>query len=333
MSNDAQAQGDALRKLARNDGSGEDALKLRANLVQLAQGNLDLGILHEPRMFYDVVTLDPDGAITNGHAEVFKNGEQFPIRLTHLTASLPVRENGAEPPQVDEREIQRIGLTMRFHDQWYMNQEFLPIPLWGNKVVAAAPQVSVGTSTWRFDVPFILSARDTLTVQVALAETPSSARQVTVTFTGIGMLSGRPYLLSATRLLDSDTATIMPTTNYRNDGSEPIIVSEMTANVSAPIDDQDPTGDIRQLSLQVRQVGNGTNADWFQGPINVDADLMPASLLGVRSGRAVVHQFPGDGLIWEPGEGIDIRLRGFPTVEEIPNVNVNIALSGYITIT
>ena len=58
-----------------------------------------------------------------------------------------------------------------------------------------------------------------------------------------------------------------------------------------------------------------------------------ASLLGVRSGRAVVHQFPGDGLIWEPGEGIDLRIQGFPDLEEIPNVDVNIALTGYITIT
>jgi hypothetical protein len=306
------------------------ALKLRANLVQLAQGNLELGVLHEPRAFYDVITLDPDGNITPGHAEVFKNGEQFPIRLTHLTAALNFQDNEEDPQAVDEREIQRVGMRMRFHDQWYMNPQFLPIPLWGNKVVAAAPQVSVGTSAWQFDVPFILSSRDTMRVEVQLGETPDSPRQVSVTFTGIGLLSGRPYLLSATTEIDSDTATVVPTTNFRNDGSEPIIVAEGTVNVSAPVDDQDPTGDIRQVSVQVRQIGNGTNADWFQGPQNIGADRMPGPLWGVRSGRAVVHTFPGDGLLWEPGEGISLDLQGLTNTP--PNVDVHIALNGYITI-
>lgn len=329
--NDAQAQVQILRELARNRG-GEDALKIRANLVQLAQGNLETGILHEPRAFYDVIALNPDGEITPGHAEVFKNGEQFPIRLTHMTAAINFEDNEDDPQPIDERDIQRIGLRMRFHNQWYMNQDFLPVPIWGNKVVATSPQVSVGTSAWRFDVPYILSARDTMTIDVALGQMPASPRQATVTFTGIGMLSGRPYLLSSTIELDSTVKTKMPTTSFRNDGSEPIIISEGTVNVSAPADDPDPTGDIRQLSLQVRQIGNGTNADWFQGPINVlGADLMPATLWGVRSGRAVVHQFPGDGLIWEPGEGIDMQIAGLTA--DPPNVNLNIGLTGYITIT
>lgn len=319
---------DTLRQLAM----GQSALALRANLVQLAQGNLEAGILHEPRVFYDRITLNPDNEITPGHAEVFKNGEQFPIRLTHMLASINFEDNAEDPQPIDEREIQRIGLRMMFHDQWYMNPQFLPIPLWGNKVVAAAPQVSVSTSAWQFDVPFVLSSRDTLTVGVQLAEVPTSARQVTVAFTGIGLLSGRAYFLTSTVELDNATQTKMPTTNFRNDGSEPILVAEGTVNVSAPIDDDDPTGDVRQLSLQVKQVGNGTNAEWFQGPINIPAaDLMPATLWGVRSGRAVVHRFPGDGLIWEPGEGISLDLQGLTASP--PDVDVNIALSGYITIT
>lgn len=330
MDNNADAQVAILRGIA-GSGHGEDALKIRANLVQLAQGNLESGILHEPRAFYDVIALNDDGELTPGHAEVFKNGEQFPIRLTHMTAAINFEDNSDDPAAVDEREIQRIGLRMQFHNQWYMNPQFLPVPIWGNKVVATSPQVSLGTSAWRFDVPYVLSARDTMTVEVALGSVPDSPRQATVTFTGIGMLSGRPYLLSSTIDLDSMVRTKMPTTNFRNDGSEPIIISEGTVNVSAPADDQDPTGDIRQLSVQIRQVGNGTNADWFQGPINVPgAGLMPAPLWGVRSGRAVVHQFPGDGLIWEPGEGIDLQARGL--TDNPPNVNLNIALTGYITI-
>jgi len=306
----------------------ENANQLRANLVQLASGSLADGILHEPRAFYDVIDVDPDGQITPGNPEVFKNGERHPIRLTHMTAALAAETVEDQPAFQDERNIQRIGMRMEFHNQFYQNPEFLPLPLWGDMPTAASPQVSFGTSAWEFDVPFILSARDTLTVEVELSSVPSSARRVNVSFVGIGLLSGREYLLNSEASLDSVVRTKMSSVAFRNDGSEPMILSRGTCNVSAPVDEDDPTGDIRVLSLQVRQVGNGTNANWFQGPTAFP--LMPAVLWGVKSGRCVVHKFPGDGLLWEPGEGISLELQSLSDL--VPPARVFVGLTGYITV-
>lgn len=312
------------------NGTEEDANQLRANLVKLASNSLELGVLHEPRAFFDIITLNTDGSISPGHGEVFKNGEQFPIRLTHLTAALNFETNDEEPEETDERQIQRVGMRMQFHNQWYMNPQFLPIPIWGNKPVAAPPQVSFGTSAWDFDVPFVLSSRDSMIVEVQLGETPASARQVTVAFEGIGLTSGRVYKIGTTREVSDATRTTLSTLSFRNDGSEAIVLSKGAVNVSAEADDADPTGDIRVLNINVKQVGNGTNASWFQGPITIGSDLMPAPLWGITSGRAVVHRFPGDGLIWEPGEGIGLELLGL--TDDPPNVDVHVGLSGYITI-
>ena len=65
------------------------------------------------------------------------------------------------------------------------------------------------------------------------------------------------------------------------------------------------------------------------GPTN----LIPAQLLGVLSGRAVVHKLPGDGLIWEPGEGIAVEAQGLVGGGEVLNQSfLNIAALGYITV-
>jgi len=312
----------------------QSAEALRASLVKLASGHLEKGIIHEPRAFFDVVELNPVGHETAGHSEVFSNGEQFPIRLTHLTATLGLYTQEVQQPTIqDELLIQRVGMKLLFHNQAYMNPEFLPVPLWGNKVVATAPQVSFGTSGWHFDVPFVLSQRDSLVVSVqSVDENPPSAVVATVTFTGIGYVSGRPYILTGHRELLTGAETGLPTTSFRNDGGEPIIVTDMTTNLSSPIDDDSPVGDGRGLLLNVRQAGNGTNAQWFQGVVSTTPPIpnMQSTLLGVTSGRAVVHEFPGDGLIWEPGEGIDLRAQGLTA--NPPDAFLHVALLGYITV-
>ncbi len=290
-------------------------------VVNLAQGRVMRdGIITEPRAIFDQVTVDPDGQITAGNPGVFINGEQFPLRLTHMLAA--VRHLNNADPQVidDQRNIQRIGLRMIFHDQFYMNRDFLPLTVWGNKVVAASDVVSFNTSAWDFVAngqPFVLSARDTLKITVQLnGADPDTGedRTVNVVMTGFGMLSKRPYVLDGQVALADLVATNLSTVDFRNDGSEPIVITDMTVNISAAADAADPRGAISELSLNIVQVGNGSNAKWFRGPATpINLPNMPATLCGVTSGRAVVHEIPGDGLIWEPGEGITIETQRLGT--------------------
>ncbi|MHC4717521.1 MAG: hypothetical protein ACYS5V_11160, partial [Planctomycetota bacterium] len=284
-------------------------------VVQLAKGGIiRKGIINEPRVIFDEFTIDPNGVPTEGSPGVFINGEQFPIRLTHMlmsTTYLNDPEQG-DPVPDNPLNIQRIGLRMVFHDQFYMNRAFLPVPVWGNKVVAASDTVSFATSAWDFvqnGQPFVLSARDTIEVDVQLNDfaDPDQAVPVNVVFSGIGALSKRPYLLNAeVQLTDLSVETMQPS-DFRNDGSEPIVITDMTVNVGAEFGAADPQGDIRRVRLNVRQVGNGTNATWFVGPTNpLAVDRMQADLCGLTTGRAVVHELPGDGFLWEPGEGLTV---------------------------
>ena len=306
-------------------------------VVNLARGPVMRdGIITEPRAIFDQVTVDPNGLETAGNPGVFINGEQFPLRLTHMLAA--VRHLDTEDAVDDQRNIQRIGLRMVFHDQFYMNRQFLPLPIWGNKVVAASDVVSFDTSAWDFVAngqPFVLSARDTLqvTVQLNAAADPgaAAARPVTVLMTGFGMISKRPYVLDGQVDLEDLIATNLSTVDFRNDGSEPIVITDMTVNIAGALDATDPRGAISELSLNIKQIGNGTNALWFRGPQTpINVPNMPAQLCGVSSGRAVVHEFPGDGLIWEPGEGITIETQRIGTAD-FSSVLV-MALIGYIMI-
>lgn len=310
----------------------ETANRLRAHLVKLSQPMLEKGVYNEPRGYYDIIPINQDGSISPGAPEVFQNGEQFPVRLTHMTAALAYYDNEQQRAVADEALIQRVGLRLQFHNQFYMNPDFLPVPLWGNKPVATSDAVSYGTSAWGFDVPFILSARDTMRVSVQLNSVPpQEGVEAALSMTGIGLLSGRPYLLAARDVLLDETRTILNPVFFRNDGSEPIVVADCTVNVSNGLDDNEPSGDIRNLNVQIQQVGNGTNAEWFQGPDNQPTGtLIPAVLLGQRSGRAVVHVFPGDGLIWNPGEGIQLEAIGLS--DQIPNVTLLVAMLGYIMV-
>lgn len=287
-------------------------------VLKLAEGpSLKEGVINEPRMFFDVFAPTPpvnnanNGNPTAGTPGVFVNGEQFPIRITHLLGATRYLQSDDSTPD-DPRNIQRIGLNLVFHDEFYMNTQFLPVPVWGNKVVAASDVVSQGTSAWNFvnnSRPFLLSARDTLVVNVRLDvasdPNPGSEIPVTVTFTGFGALSKRAYVLSSQiNMARKGLAFPMPSDNFRNDGVEPIVITDMTVNVGAALDASDATGDISKVSINVKHVGNGTQATWFNGPVG--NSWCPAQLLGLSTGRAVVHEFPGDGLIWEPNEGITV---------------------------
>lgn len=303
------------------------------------RGVLRQGVINEPRAFYDEIVVNPNGTETAGSPGVFVNGEEFPVRLTHMLAAIRFLNTDEPPPTIaDPLLIQQIGLRLVFHNQFYMNPEFLPLPIWGNKTVALAQQIDGACSAWDFVAngqPFVLSARDTLQVQVQLRDdaAPAVAVPVTVAFTGFGMLSKRPYILNSQILLDDLAPITMNTVDYRNDGTEPIVVTDMMVNVGPA---GAPRGNIDRVSLNVRQVGNGTNGDWFRGPTTpVAINRMQATLCGLTSGRAIVHQFPGDGVIWEPAEGITLAARNLTVLVPPENFNVVLVLAflGYIMVT
>lgn len=306
-------------------------------VLRTAQGGLiRQGVINEPRMLFDELTL-PSGAngsaeIVNGNPGVFVNGEQFPLRITHMTAT--VRHPAPEVL------LQTIGIRLNYHDQWYMNPRFLPVPVFGNKSTAAPEPASSATAHWDFVAngqPFVMSARDTLVVRVQLQVVPASTGAkltANVTFEGIGTMSRRPYILNGQIDLDDLAAIDIPTANFRNDGVEPIAITDMTVNLSGP-DLSSPQGFVSNLRFNVTQVGNGTGVRWFSGPVApVNIQLAQATLAGVTTGRALVHQFPGDGFIWEPGEGLTLQAQ--PRVNNLLDggnpVVLCLGLCGYIMV-
>jgi hypothetical protein len=218
-----------------------------------------------------------------------------------------------------------------------MNPNPLPLTLWGNKPVAAPEAFSAGNAHWDFVAngqPFVLAVRDTMVVRVELQDTapPASAVPVYVAFHGVGALSKRPYIFTGSVLLADTSAVDISNPDFRNDGSEPVVITDLTVSVGGEVDNADPTGAIGRIRIGVRQVGNGTQANWFSGPQNLvpPAPRPQATLLGLTTGRAVVHQFPGDGLFWEPGEGITAEVRAL--VDDLEAV-LCLAFAGYITVT
>ena len=298
-------------------------------MVKLASKNVCDGVIEEPRVVGDEITLLDPAKVTRGHADVFTNGEQFPIRLTHVSmALLPDFDNNVG---LDERFIQRVGARLTFHDQFYMSRNFVPAPLWANKVVAAGDANTQGTTSHIYDRPNILSARDSLRIMVQLNQTPASPRLVSCAVTGVGMLSKRPYFFSDTIEVSDQAPTQLSTEAFRNDGTEPVAITDMSFSCGAELDDPSAEGDIRQLRVQVRQVGNGTQADWYQGPrVPSPVERCPAVLLGYGTGRSIVHRFPGDGLIWEPGEGILLDMQALDP--SVVGMTAGLSLYGYIAV-
>jgi hypothetical protein len=316
-------------------------------VISLAMGpTLEEGVVNEPRLYYDMLSVDlaAQNVEVQGAPDAIYNRELFPVRLTHLTASTGWATLSQVVPPLF---LQLIGLRLRYHDQFYMNPEFVSIAAWANKVVAAPDVNSAAMSAWDFIAsgsrPPILAKQDTFQVDVQCddvdANTISATAPlpVTVSFTGFGALSRRPYFLSGTVLLTAPTKrTSVVASNFRNDGNEPIIITDMTVLVGAQfVNSVLIAGDIRRVSLNVRQVGSGTGSWWLQSNGQLPS-LCPAALLGITTGRAVVHQFPGMGQLFGPADGMTLAMQPtkFPVVDNLGhNVPVNVAFVGYIMVT
>ncbi len=309
-------------------------------LVELAKKNLQGGIIEEPRLFYDFAEIPATAPFTAQFTNnVFRNGEQFPVRITHMIATIAPTFGGSPAGEfTDERLIQHVALRMRWHDTAYMSSFFVPLPLWANKVLAGAEATQQGTTSWVFDRPLILSARDSFRVQAQLAADADTDRNVMMGFSGVGLLSGRPYFFgSSPRTLEDENLTQIPSRGYINDGAEPVAVTDMVTQVTGVLTDANPSGDARRAGWGLRQIGNGTQSDMFVGPAVAPpaafgSDLCPGSLLGISTGRSIVHRFPGDGVIWEPGEGIQAEIAPVTGVDDVQGATVYLAFAGYISL-
>jgi hypothetical protein len=328
-------------------------------IVKTSKNVLIDGVLYEPRVYTDTFTLtSANQNIVAGTPNIFVNGEQFPVILKWLTAypilgtceSGPrLQEPAPKAPQApgctclpDPRLIQRVGMRVKYHDQYYMSRTFAPVPLWHNTQTATPAYEAPSTSAWDFDMPVVLSSRDSLAVTVAslvAGETCTPVVRVEVGFHGLGLLSQRPYFLQGTIDLSSTVQTTLSTTFFRNDGSEPIVLMGAVIAQTLASGDVGTTLPLSTLNVQIRQVGNGTNANWVQAPVTQNGRV-PAVLLGQKAGFSVVHELPGEGWNWRPGEGVEIDMQnlGIPPLtpaQEQPQeqiITVGVAIVGYIAV-
>lgn len=305
------------------------------HLIKLASENIDKGVIEEPRYWWDSITLLSDSRVSKGDPNAFINGEEFPVRITQVAFAL--RPNAAFTSGIEERLLQRCAVRMIWHDQYYMARLPAPVPLWGNKVTASPYALGRGFASTQFDRPVILSARDSLRFRVAIEGTmPQGAQYLLVQagVHGVGLQSKRPYFLHSYQTVSATQVSNLPTADFRNDGAEPIALSEMS--ISCAFDnDGDGGGDIRRVRVNISQLGNGTGREWMSTPLigspsPAPLGQMPASLLGLTEGRCVVHQLPGDGIIFEPGEGI--TLEGFSLDTSADGLDLMVGLSGWVAL-
>lgn len=294
--------------------------------------------IQEPRLFFDRVTFDgvnarglvsPDG--------IFSNGFKYPVQIQYIMAAmLETADDQSTPVIGDERMVQRYGLRVLDHGSFFMNGDFIPLPLWHNQTTAGPDVVSQSSATWRFDRPFRLATRDSVEVKVNLEFATATTRTVSATFEGYGEISKVPYIFTgdvSIAAADGTNVVTIPPDFFKNEGLEPVVITTMTLTCGPDDADTDPTGDIRDLNVSFRQVGYGTNQDWVAGPVTpVVFPRIPAVLCGLSQGRCVVHKLPAEGWIWEPGEGVTIQVEQLFTPGRAGEI-VLIGMAGYILVT
>lgn len=304
------------------------------HLVELAAENICNGVIEEPRVYFDAITLQANGLPSSGDPSTFINGEKFPVRITQISCALRGQLNDQDAFVLpDERLLQRVGLRLVFHDSYYQTSTFFPVVLWSDKIVSGPQALSPAYSSYQFDRPVVLSARDALEVRVALeaATDAGTTRKASVAFYGTGIQSKRPYFLGSSRDLSSTAPVTMSGADFRNDGAEPIALTDMVVSLSAQSNDAVGAGDVRLLRVQVRQIGNGTGSQWFIGPTTpTPISQCFAPLLGFQLGRALVHRIPGEGFLWEPGEGVRVECSALDST--VDGEIVIVGLGGYISL-
>ncbi len=321
-------------------------------LALMADRNVCDGVREEPRVWYDQVPLDfsvvNEDGIFNLDSDSFINGERFPVRMTHIVLSLGEQYDAESDelivdPTLPIQLLEGVDLRICELDSYYMSESYVAVPAWMNKVSSSPTAMGDQGVSYTFDRPVILSSRDSMQVQIsALFDTTSVGDfvgQATVSFTGIGVQSKRPVFMSSTVTVTDSKAISFNPSDLQNNGMEPVALVGMAfqQRTSVGTDSYRFTGSVRAWSIQCRQNGNGTNANWFSTPKFPTAlARINASNLGVTSGPGIVHELPGDGWLFEPNMGVRIqaRVRALAPSEvthtEIPLL---VSLAGYIVVT
>ena len=316
-----------------------DRERYEAWLETLALGQIDAGVINEPRVFWDVITLGEINQQVVSNPDIFRNGNPFPVKLTHMVSSLEFFQQDGSTID-DPVNIRNVSMAIIVRDDFYMYRTPVQVPIWSNIATAINDDTGRGKSSWRFiesGLPFILSARDTLEVKVRLRDNPAvnNGVPVSVGFAGFGMQSFRPYVLNSRTTIEGPDAVDMSTDDFRSDGAEPIVMTDMAVGLTNGNNLSQVVGDIRRLGVQIRQVGNGTNNEWGVGPdataSPIAQGLIPAVLLGGQAGRAVVHRFP-QPLMLEPGEGLDV-IAGATAANTASTSRLAVGFLGHVMVT
>lgn len=286
----------------------------------------------EPRLYFDPFVFDGSTQSVVAHPDIFRNGEEYPLRITHLIMAVHYEVDAELPTKGDARMVQRYGLRIRAHGTYYQNHQFTALPHYANVPVGTFDVTSQAQSSWKFERPFVLGNRDAFLVEAGLTVEPSSgSERVTVTFWGVGKKSRMPKILTTYKEISDTDKVAMSVDDLRNDGTEPLEVQGMTIHHAPDIETADPTGNIRNVRVRVKVAGNGTNQWWSVGPIGVAGwnSLVPAQLYGITSGSAIVHRVPGKGWLWYPNEGFTPEMEAFVTTR---SDTVLLGIAGYIIV-
>lgn len=289
--------------------------------------------LFEPRLFADTFVFDGATQLVMADPDVFRNGEKFPMRITHIIMAAQFEADDEQTPVGgDERVVQRYGLRIKAHDTYYQNALSVPLPLWANIPVNASDVITRAQACWKLDRPVILGNRDTFEILVALLVAPETGTErVAVAVDGVGMYSRQPKRLTGYVDLSDILPTPITSDSLRNDGTEPMEISTITLQHTPATAVSNPIGNIRNVRTRMRINGNGTNQwwNWTRPAPAVANQLIPANLFGLQTGRAIVHRLPGDGWLWMPNEGVT------PQVESLLTSRADtilVAMSGYIMV-
>lgn len=327
-----------------------DVENTNAYYQKLAARNVCDGVQVEPRLWWNEFVFEAAGSsLVTADDNVFYNGDQYPVRITHITAAMRPRDTDPSPPpsilQGDERLIQRYGLLIETHDTFYQNPLHCPLPLWHNVCSAGMQAISTGYASVRFQRSFPLAQRQSWQVRVQLENLPVDERTVGITFHGVGRISRRPYLFNGQVALSTLVLGNIDPFELRAQGGEPVDIWGMSLFCSAIADVNDAAGDLRQLRVSIRSTGNGTQSNWEHGPIPSagSQQLAPAILWGVTTGRAIVHALPRTdegpdgglyGWLVQPGQGFTVSMLNFETVHQATiEEAVWLGFYGYIVIT
>lgn len=323
------------------------------------------GVRYEPRVWYDVYDAPVDATgviIPSPNTDVFINSEEFPVVMTKMIFSvLGITINSLDDPPIPLYVIDGLdswmnlfAVRIRQHGNYFMEGTTrqidtqtagVPIGVFNSGINAQVENISPGVVVWEFDKPTILSTRDSFRIPVQLQSTNdySTTRPVSVGLQGYGLISKQPYNLGGS--IDAgptSAAADIDETNFRNDGNEPIVLTRMTAFCGPSSEELiDKTPDSRWAAINMKQIGNGSNANWFSGPSGQNGatafPYCPLPLLGGTGGSStVIHTLPGPGWVFNPGEGISIDYRNPMSISfgyTVVSLRIGVSLLGYQVVT